>query len=102
MMLTHQTSLAPPLSSGDPLHDWHTPSLWQQTKCALVVESLTQTAQQQEVSDTGRTDDMCGDACLREQRRNLLLVDVFALSLPTIRIDVDQQVFGSAGCKQQQ
>lgn len=49
------------------------------------------------MSDTGLTNDVSGDACLGEQRRNLLLVNVFALSLPTVRVDVDQQVFGSAG-----
>lgn len=53
------------------------------------------------MSDTGHTDDVRGHACLGEQRGNFLLVDVFALTLPTVRIDVDKQVFGSAGCRQQ-
>ncbi len=51
------------------------------------------------MSDTVRTDDMCGDACLGEQWGDLLLIDAFALSLPTVRVDVDQQVFGSVGCR---
>lgn len=59
---------------------------------------LNTEATQQEVSDVSRTDDVCGDAGLGEQRGDLLLVDVFALSLAAVRVDVDQQVFGSAGC----
>lgn len=55
-----------------------------------------------EVSDTGRTDDVRGDACLGKQRGDLLLVDVFALTLPAVRVDVDQQAFWSAGCRKQQ
>lgn len=67
-----------------------------QTHCALDVQSLTQEAQEEEVSDVGRTDDVRGDACLGEQRGDLLLIDTFSLFLPTVRVDVDQQVFGSA------
>lgn len=54
------------------------------------------------MSDTGHTDDMRGDACLGEQWSDLVLVDAFALSPPAVRVDVDKQVFGSAGCRQQQ
>lgn len=60
---------------------------------------LTQENQQQEVSELVLTNDVCGDACQGKQWRNLLLIDVFALPLPTVRVDVDQQVFGSAGWK---
>lgn len=65
----------------------------------LDVKSLIQEAREQEVSDTGRTDDVRGDACLGEQRGDLLLVDAFSLFLPAKWVDVDQQVFWSAGCK---
>lgn len=58
---------------------------------------VIQEAPPQEVSDTGRTNDMRGDACLGEQWRNLLFIDLFALLLPTKWVDVDQQVLGSAG-----
>lgn len=44
-----------------------------------------------------RTDDVRVDSSLSEQRRHLLLVDALALTLAAVRVDVDQQVFGSAG-----
>lgn len=47
------------------------------------------------------TNDVCGDAGLGEKWSDLLLVDAFALTLPPVWIDVDQQVFGSAGYRRQ-
>lgn len=102
LKLTHQNFSALPLSSGDPSHDWHTPSLSQHThQHILDVEFQTQEFGEQEVNFDRFTDDVCGDASLGEKWSHLLLVDAFALTLPPVRIDVDQQVFGSAGCKQQ-
>jgi len=49
-----------------------------------------------------RTDNVRGDAGQGEQRGNLLLVDVFPVFLPAVRVDVDQQLFGSAGCNNNQ
>lgn len=42
------------------------------------------------------TNHVRGYSCLGEQRCHLLLVDAFALLLPAVRVDVDQQVLGSA------
>lgn len=52
---------------------------------------------QQKTQWQEQTDDVRADAGLCEQRRHLQLIDAFALSLPTVGVDVDQQVFGSAG-----
>lgn len=54
-------------------------------------------AQQQEVECPEHTNHVRGYSCLGKQRRHLLLIDAFALLLPAVRVDVDQQVLGSAG-----
>lgn len=51
----------------------------------------------QEVIQAERTDDVRADASLCKQRCDLQLIDVFGLPLPSVGVDVDQQVFGSAG-----
>lgn len=98
--LTHQISSTLPPSSSDLWRDWRTLSLWQQTHRFSVCYMYN--------SDTGswrlggewlgRTNNTGGDSSLCEQGGNFLLVDPFSLTLPTIWIYVNQQMFWSAGC----